>query len=1361
MAAEYSVRYDIEVFSSTAIQSINKFKTSLNSLAKATRPLTDLQRQVRSLNETLSGLKSHSIQFNTTQAKRQLTELLTIAQEIRTTLASTTVGGRASRSSRTASRTSTAAAGTTTGHTGHMPLVRNNTPSTASRSTRSSRSTTGRSYTGRPTSYGGTWPAQPRNLGYKLLGPTPLPSNGGMAIDMLKGMGIAYGIAGLGQMFGNIVSQATEYDNTMKTVENILKSHDFEPDFAKRFQQMTGVVRNVGMETKFKVTEVADAAKFLAMAGLNAESISKAIRPIADIALVGDTELGETADVVTNIMTAYNIKPDQMRRAADVMTNTFTMSNTTLMEMAEAYKYSAALLSAGNVNFSESAAALGVLGDAGIKGSQAGTTMRTIMANVLNPTKKQAAAWKEIGISTQGKNLLTIFEELKAKDLDAGTYYRLFHKTAASGAVALAAHSDKWRNVYNENLLSNGLSARLADEKKNTLQGLWAQLVSVFTDDGVKAFAGIQGTLRNFLKQTTNWLKTADAQKIITDLFKTFKEFGVIIIDATKKFYAFYQAFKPFLIGWMKFQLTIWPFVKAFQALKTVLLSLAAIRGNVLGTAGFFGLLGGGANTSGRGLLGAATGGATLYAGPMKGLPGVTKEQIVAASAGLDRTNSNWRRTRNWRLAKAQMGTAGRAIGGTAVGMGLMGLGINELMDEEGNGWNTASGALYTVAGAAAMVGGPWGWGIAAGAALLGTITHFIAKAQQIRDIIEKFSEFAAANKIINGVFTKTENTELQYMELMLNKNKDINDLIQQRIELTEKLLGLNQEQVDSTGVSDLFEDTAKAFVKTTGGIKIDDFGDTIEAVTNAFKQWDSTSTWTYSNGVDDYGAYYTNANGDKIRLTASDKYNAPELLAYTGAAVQAAINGSTYQNKLLELRQGVPRRLLQNMNQAEWETFWTTLEHENNPAYIQGLNRGGYNFDYWNEEEAMKNFIVRSEMWEQYRQPFETMKNAVMTFIENKQNGLLTVYDILDVLTDAYGGEAGDYLKNFSPYNTASWLSSLGFWDGTFHEANGRDPERNAQVAYSAMQSIKEALVALGVEGEPAAEGIISIINYMMGQAEAFLGTGEAIIGEYDGQIKEFGNLTLQWDATNSVWNQIVNDNVQYVSTLSGSMFSLNSSIWGLGNTIGGYDWGSMWNSMLPRFSTTDFSGFGLGAGFNFAGSTLSPTGSLGTSWNFSSPLGFTGYKFGSTGFGNFGKFNFSSGLGTGTGFGRGGLFGGGNNMFKTTTTTASFTPTQVGNLAGYRNTNGTSALDGSGTGTGTGTHTHTPRVSNNDYKSKYNNNSAAPKQVIVNIENLMNVDKVDLRNPDNVAVINDLKSQLTQALVDVVHDFDETWHG
>lgn len=358
------------------------------------------------------------------------------------------------------------------------------------------------------------------NAVYKALGPSPISSDGGATIGFLKGMGIAYGIAGAGQAVSQIVKDATNYDNITQTTRNILSSHDTRGNFAGRFAQMEQIVRNVGVETKFTAPEVAGAAKYLAMAGLRVEEINKSIRPIADIALIGDTDIAQTADVVTNIMTAYNKDASQMRSIADVLTNTFTMSNTTLMEMAESFKYCASILDAGKVRIEESAAAIGVLGDAGIKGSQAGTTLRTIMANINNPTKKQKSAWSALGIDPTGKDPLTVFEKLAEKDLTVADFYRIFHKTAAQGAIALVSHIDKWKEIIIENAVSDGMSSRLADAKKNTIEGLWYQLTSMFTENGMGAFSGIQGAIKTMLKNAIDYLKLPE----VGEKFKSFAQ---------------------------------------------------------------------------------------------------------------------------------------------------------------------------------------------------------------------------------------------------------------------------------------------------------------------------------------------------------------------------------------------------------------------------------------------------------------------------------------------------------------------------------------------------------------------------------------------------------------------------------------------------------------------------------------------------------------------------------------------------------------------------------------------------------------------------------------------------------------------
>lgn len=359
--------------------------------------------------------------------------------------------------------------------------------------------------------YGARGSMIPRNVGYKVLGPSMLDSGGLGVASLLKGMGMIYGVMGAFSAFGNALNDYIAYNNTMQTAMNILHAHDTENDFYGRFGGMANTVRRVGVETKFTAPQVADAAKFLAMAGYNITDINNSIRSIADIALVGDTELGQTADLMTNVMTAYKIKPNQLRQAADIMTNTFTMSNTTLTEMAESYKYSAGLLANNGVSFQESAAALGILGNAGIKGSQAGTTMRTILVNLLNPTeKKQLVEWNRLGIKRMDengnlRNLVDIFRDL-ANSKKKVNVYKIFHKTAAQGAAALIDQVDRWNEIVAQNFLSDGMVSKLAEAKKNTISGLWAQLTSMFTEDAIRSFEGVNGTIVNFLKSGINAL---------------------------------------------------------------------------------------------------------------------------------------------------------------------------------------------------------------------------------------------------------------------------------------------------------------------------------------------------------------------------------------------------------------------------------------------------------------------------------------------------------------------------------------------------------------------------------------------------------------------------------------------------------------------------------------------------------------------------------------------------------------------------------------------------------------------------------------------------------------------------------------
>ena len=504
--------------------------------------------------------------------------------------------------------------------------------------------------------YGARGSMIPRNIGYKVLGPSMLDSGGLGIASLLKGMGVMYGVTGAFSMFGKALADYTEYNNIMQTAMNILHAHDTGTDFYGRFGGMANTVRRVGVETKFTAPQVADAAKFLAMAGYNINDINNSIRPIADIALVGDTELGTTADLVTNVMTAYKIKPNQLRQAADIMTNTFTMSNTTLTEIAEAYKYSAGLLANNGVSFQESAAALGILGNAGVKGSHAGTTMRAIIANLLNPTKKQAAEWESLGVKRKDKNgnlreLVDIFRDLanSKKKVDV---YKLFYRTAAQGAAALIDQVDRWNEIIAQNFLSDGMVSKLAEAKKNTISGLWAQLTSMFTEDAIRSFEGVNGTIVDFLKSGINALdpnnKSGGAENIrrtitqIVGLLENVKDISAAIFKT-------WEHIGGFVTTFWKIQMIAAPLLFGLRSVK----SLFNMGAGAMAMAGSIGNFAGGAGTAFSKLRNKQRvkhqGGRSVYSG-MFDMPGVSRSNYAMPGVsnremywnGYTLNNSSW-----------------------------------------------------------------------------------------------------------------------------------------------------------------------------------------------------------------------------------------------------------------------------------------------------------------------------------------------------------------------------------------------------------------------------------------------------------------------------------------------------------------------------------------------------------------------------------------------------------------------------------------------------------------------------------------------------------------------------------------------
>ena len=206
-----------------------------------------------------------------------------------------------------------------------------------------------------------------------------------------------------------VYSAGTSFEAQMSKVEAISGAS------GEALEALTAQALEMGSTTKFTATEAGQALEYMAMAGWKNESMLAGLEPIMNLAAAAGEDLGTTSDIVTDAMTAmgYTLSSvggdtekfnQQVTHFTDVLSAAATNANTNVSLMGESFKYVAPL--AGTLGFSidDVAIALGTMANAGIKGGQAGTSLRNILNNMIKPTKAQEKALKRLGLSLTDSN---------------------------------------------------------------------------------------------------------------------------------------------------------------------------------------------------------------------------------------------------------------------------------------------------------------------------------------------------------------------------------------------------------------------------------------------------------------------------------------------------------------------------------------------------------------------------------------------------------------------------------------------------------------------------------------------------------------------------------------------------------------------------------------------------------------------------------------------------------------------------------------------------------------------------------------------------------------------------------------------
>lgn len=273
------------------------------------------------------------------------------------------------------------------------------------------------------------------------------------------------------------IKTAADFDSAMSQVAAVSGATGNE------LEALREKAREMGAKTKFSASEAAEAMNYMAMAGWKTADMLDGIEGIMNLAAASGEELATTSDIVTDALTAFGLSAEDSGHFADILAAASSNANTNVAMMGETFKYAAPVLGAMGYSAEDAAVAIGMMGNAGIKSSQAGTALRGALTSLAKPSDSAAAAMEKYGISltdTQG-NMLSLHDLMiqlrerlggltEAEQAQAAT--TIFGKNAMSGMLAIINGSDQDFEKLTAAIAGcDGTAASMAETMQDNLAG--------------------------------------------------------------------------------------------------------------------------------------------------------------------------------------------------------------------------------------------------------------------------------------------------------------------------------------------------------------------------------------------------------------------------------------------------------------------------------------------------------------------------------------------------------------------------------------------------------------------------------------------------------------------------------------------------------------------------------------------------------------------------------------------------------------------------------------------------------------------------------------------------------------------------
>lgn len=418
------------------------------------------------------------------------------------------------------------------------------------------------------------------------------------AIKRFTAVAAAGAVLAGGFGLGSTMRTFMDYEQGLANVRAVTQAS------AEEMKILSDEARRLGRETVWSAVQVTEAEQLLAQAGFSVQETVGALPGLLDLASAGGLDLAAATDIAAGTLRAFGLEATQAGQVADILAVASNATNSDVMGLGEAMKYVGPAAKAMGVDLEQTTAALGMLHDANIRGSQAGTTLRAALTRLAKPTKQSSDLMRQLGFNAfdSSGRMLPMYEVIEnlqrstaglTEQQRANAMATIFGQEAMSGMLALMEQGpDRMKELTQSLYDSEGAAKLMADTRLDSLAGQMELLKSATDELKLSLGERLAPYTRSFVEWTTSNIPLITDK--VTDLVDRVQSFATKAYPAVKEFITGFKEMIPTLmniaplivgvgsaIATIKIGNQIQKGIKYFTELKTLFSATAVSSGGV------------------------------------------------------------------------------------------------------------------------------------------------------------------------------------------------------------------------------------------------------------------------------------------------------------------------------------------------------------------------------------------------------------------------------------------------------------------------------------------------------------------------------------------------------------------------------------------------------------------------------------------------------------------------------------------------------------------------------------------------------------------------------------------------------------